>query len=83
MAVIVASNLLGNSLGFLLPSFFISDEEEDFTKVRHQFLVVVMIEAGLAFLATALIGLLWRERPPTPVSVESALQDDPLCSSLT
>ena len=71
--MMVASNLLGNSLGFLLPSFLVNDTQPDGV-VRFYFQQVLLMKAALALLPVFLSCLYWKEAPPSPASIEPSAE---------
>lgn len=75
LSILIAVNIIGTAVGFLIPPLFVSDPDTNSNIVQDQFFNLQIFEFGIAALSTILILIFFKEGPPTLPSLGAMVEN--------
>jgi hypothetical protein len=67
LAVLSVVNIVGTAVGFLLPPFFVQDNDPS-DRIQSEFTALLLFEFFASLIPLTMVLLWFRESPPTPAS---------------
>lgn len=68
MAILSVANIIGTAVGFVIPSLFVSDTDQN---IKEHFFQLLLVEGIISAAVAILIIVFFKESPPTLPSLSS------------